>query len=157
MMYLGEWSSCPVGPECRRAVAPWPHKKRRLAPDIPASLGYRTETHCQKKIHILSAAWLSYNRGDEGYGRVFILSRFASALARALSSALPQADLCCIYQPSAMPRSKVRQLHGWQAGWGVTVNFKTRLCYVSRQDYVVWYKPSLKNNLEVFFTCEGKK
>lgn len=166
MMYLGEWSSCPVGPECRRAVAAWPHKERRLAPDIPASLRYRTETHCQKKIHILSAAWLSYSRGEEGYERVFILPQFASALARALSSsASPQADLCSIYQPSTTPRSKVRQLHGWQAGWGVTVNLT-----VSKPDYVVWYKffykPTFFSPLwrlltsflwRSFFSGEGKK
>jgi len=74
MMYLGECCSCPVGLECRRAVAAWPHKERRLAPDIPASLGYRTETHCQKEIHILSATWLSYSRGEEGYESVYFAS-----------------------------------------------------------------------------------
>lgn len=62
---------------------------------------------------------------------MFILPQFASALARALSSsASPQADLCSIYQPSTRPRSKVRHLHGWQAG--VTVNLT-----VSKPDYVV--------------------
>lgn len=154
MMYLGECSSCPVGLECRRAVAAWPHKERRLAPDIPASLGYRTETHCQKKIHILSATWLSYSRGEEGYERVFILLQFASALARALSSsASPQADLCSIYQPSTTPRSKVRHLHGWQDGWGVTVNLT-----VSKPDYVVFPDFFKKHIMWMsFFTGEGKK